>query len=130
MPVLRACSVPVTVPQFRKPRGSEPWPPLIHTNQGSRFGTRPPADPLTYRGLLRWCQADEEPGHFRATDKPQADPVPLEYTLNARFPGGSWFFLGSLQIDNTTGAAPGILTVDSIFPNPFNPQVNILFTRS
>ena len=75
-------------------------------------------------------QADEESGHYRATDKPQADPVPLEYTLNARSLGGSWFFLGTLQIDNATVAAPGILTVDSIFPNPFNPQVNIQFTLS
>ena len=113
---------------------------VIHFNQviltwavdgGSEYEFQLRGHAVSDDGMTVWdvpYQADDEPGSYRAVDKPEAGTAQLEYTLDARLPGGVWFFLGILQIAYTTVPAPDNLTVGKIFPNPFNPQVTIQFS--
>jgi len=75
-------------------------------------------------------RSGEEPGSFLAIDKPQNYQAALVYILEARLPGGQWSVIGQLELDpvNTTMARG--LTVEGIYPNPFNPQVTIQFSLS
>lgn len=72
--------------------------------------------------------ADDLPGNFRAVDEPADDLGTLEYTLDARAPGGDWVFLGDAVVTMADTSVPEALVLDRVYPNPFNPRVNIQFT--
>jgi hypothetical protein len=81
-----------------------------------------PAWDLEYR-------SDGEPGKYIATDKPDLSSGTIEYVLEARdIAGGAWFELGRVQLNPATAIPPQSLIVNRVFPNPFNPRVNIEFT--
>ena len=82
-------------------------------------------DPETWS--VPYSQGDT-PGSFRAIDKPSPDLGPIEYRLEACVDGGEWFFLGELSVTQATAIPDQPLTVNKVFPNPFNPRVNVLFT--
>lgn len=66
------------------------------------------------------------PGRYVATDKPTASLFPVRYRLEARLDDGDWFQLGELTAERPFDIASG-LSLDSVYPNPFNPQVTIAF---
>jgi len=78
-------------------------------------------------GIPAWIipyQAGDEPGTWVAVDKPDLGGV-LIYRLEARLPGGQWFELGETLVNPATSITPQPLLVDRVYPNPFNPLVNI-----
>jgi hypothetical protein len=66
------------------------------------------------------------PGRYVATDKPASSLLPVLYQLEARQDDGDWFLLGELTVDRPFDISSG-LSLDSVYPNPFNPQVTIAF---
>lgn len=70
---------------------------------------------------------DVRPGRFVASDKPAPTAFPVLYRLEARTDGGDWFLLGEERVEQPR-AHNDDLTIKSIFPNPFNPQVTISLT--
>jgi len=73
------------------------------------------------------CEAMNSPGRYRAVDKPAAAIAEVDYSLEARFGGGEWFVLGELLVETTPISPTQGLRLGTVFPNPFNPQVNIEF---
>ncbi len=67
------------------------------------------------------------PGRFTATDKPDTADFPVLYRLEASYDGGDWYVLGEELVRRPIDIGDG-LSIESVFPNPFNPNVNIAFT--
>jgi len=63
-------------------------------------------------------------GGFVASDKPAPAAFPVLYRLESRTDSGEWFILGEELVDRPQAAAND-LTIQSVFPNPFNPRVTI-----
>ncbi len=80
-----------------------------------------PAWYVDYRGT-------SDPNAFEATDHPPLDAGSLEYLLEARTLTGSWIFLGELLVTSVTDIDIPDFALGDIYPNPFNPRVNIHFT--
>ena len=72
-------------------------------------------------------EPDVRPGRFSARDKPASAAFPVLYRLEARTDGGDWFILGEELVEQPQAFNDG-LTIQSVFPNPFNPQVTISLT--
>jgi len=68
-----------------------------------------------------------DPNVFEATDRPPLDAGSIEYLLEARTATGNWFFLGELLVAMVTDISTPDFTLGDIYPNPFNPRVNIHF---
>lgn len=66
------------------------------------------------------------PGRYVATDKPTTSVFPILYRLEARLDDGDWFLLGELTTERPFDISSG-LALESVYPNPFNPQVTIAF---
>ncbi|MEZ4388046.1 MAG: right-handed parallel beta-helix repeat-containing protein [Candidatus Krumholzibacteriia bacterium] len=66
-------------------------------------------------------------GRYLATDKPAVDSYPVLYRLESRTLDGDWLALGEETVQRPLSPADP-LSIDSVFPNPFNPQVTIAFT--
>lgn len=87
---------------------------------------RPEADPAAEPWIVPY-EASPIPGRYLAKDKPNTGGEAVYYRLDARTAGGEWFLLGELVVEAVPDEwAPG-LQMGRIFPNPFNPQVNIQF---
>lgn len=69
-------------------------------------------------------EPDVRPGMFVASDKPASGAFPVLYRLEARTDSGDWFILGE-ELVTSTQEFTDDLAIDSVFPNPFNPQVTI-----
>jgi hypothetical protein len=80
-----------------------------------------PAWNVFYRG-------SGEPGDYLALDRPPAGATVLRYTLEARTPAGAWFPLGETMVGIVTAVTVPDLQLTRVYPNPFNPRVNIDFT--
>ncbi len=72
--------------------------------------------------------AGDAPGRYLASDDPPASSGPLLYLLDAREPDGAWFRIGEKQVEGLASPPSAMLTLDSVYPNPFNPLVNIRYT--
>ncbi len=64
-------------------------------------------------------------GGYRASDKPDPALGLLAYRLDARLPGGDFFTLGELLVNQATNIPDPPLTLGRVYPNPFNPRVSI-----
>lgn len=68
-----------------------------------------------------------EGGSFEARDEPKDRDGRLVYSLEARIEDDTWTLLEERIVDPPVPAIDR-LTLDQVFPNPFNPQVTITFT--
>lgn len=64
-------------------------------------------------------------GGYEASDKPDPNLGLLAYRLDARLPGGEFFTLGELLVNQATAIPDAPLSLGRVYPNPFNPRVSI-----
>lgn len=69
-------------------------------------------------------ESDVRPDRFFGTDQPATAAFPVLYRLEARADSGDWFVLGEKLVEQSREPADD-LSVESVYPNPFNPQVTI-----
>lgn len=67
---------------------------------------------------------ETQPGSFIASDSPNVGAFPVVYRLEARMARESWSFVSEVVATRALEIVSP-LEVESIFPNPFNPQVTI-----
>lgn len=72
--------------------------------------------------------AAETPGDYEASDAHPFDCGALIYRLDIGLADGSWLALGEARVAAAECAPRPLLSLDSIYPNPFNPLVNIVYT--
>jgi len=72
-------------------------------------------------------EGTNDPNAFEATDHPPVDAGSIEYLLEARTATGNWIFLGELLVAMVTDISTPDFALGDIYPNPFNPRVNINF---
>ncbi len=92
-----------------------------------RLQGRPLSDSATTGWTVDYA-TDGQPGRFRAVDRPRGISGSLEYTLEARAVDGDWFLLGETLVNLIVVVVPEPLVIDTVYPNPFNPRVNIRYT--
>lgn len=68
----------------------------------------------------------QTPGSYLAIDRPAAYYHRLAYRLEAQA-GGDWFLLDELELEPLPIPVIRSLKLERIYPNPFNPVVNIQF---